>query len=129
MRPSGGNEGRYTGLFLITWYVVSYFCISRFWKYKSWYIDLILIAGVLVCLFGITDYFNLDIFKFKALMLPEQRPIFTSTLGNINTYTAYVGIITAIATVLFVAEKKRIKMFFYCVCMVINFLCYNYGSK
>lgn len=116
-----GNEGRYTGLFLITWYVVSYFCISRFWEFKSWYIDLILVAGASVCLFGITDYFNLDIFKFKAPMLPEQRSIFTSTLGNINTYTAYVGVITAIATVLFATEKKRIKMYFYCVCMIIGF--------
>jgi len=116
-----GNEGRFTGFFLITWYVMSYFCISRLWKYKSWYIDLILIAGVLVCLFGITDYFNLDILKFKALMLPEQRPIFTSTLGNINTYTAYVGIITAMSTVLFATEKKTTKMYFYCVCMIISF--------
>lgn len=116
-----GNEGRFTGFFLITWYVLSYFCISRLWKYKNWYIDLILIAGVLVCLFGITDYFNLDIFKFKVLMLPEQKPIFTSTLGNINTYTAYVGIITAIATVLFATEKMIFKMCFYYVCTVIGF--------
>lgn len=116
-----GNEGRFTGLFLITWYVVSYFCISRFWKFKSWYIDIILIAGLLVCLFGITDYFKLDIFRFKAVMIPEQRSIFTSTLGNINTYTAYVGIITAIATVLFATEKKFTKMCFYCISMIISF--------
>ena len=116
-----GNEGRFTGLFLITWYVISYFCISRFWKFKSWYIDIILIAGLLVCLFGITDYFKLDIFKFKAVMIPEQRSIFTSTLGNINTYTAYVGIITAIATVLFATEKKITKMCFYCISMIISF--------
>jgi len=116
-----GNEGRYTGLFLITWYVLSYFCVSRFWKYKSWYIDFVLLAGIIVSLFGITDYFNLDIFKFKVLMLPEQRPIFTSTLGNINTYTAYVGIITAIATVLFATEKKVLRMCWYYVCIVICF--------
>lgn len=116
-----GNEGRYTGLFLITWYVLSYFCVSRFWKYKSWYIDCVLLAGILVSLFGITDYFNLDIFKFKVLMLPEQRPIFTSTLGNINTYTAYVGMITAIATVLFATEKKTLRKCWYYVCIVICF--------
>lgn len=116
-----GNEGRFTGLFLITWYVISYFCISRFWKYKSWYIDFILIAGVFACLFGITDYFNLDIFRFKSLMVESQRPIFTSTLGNINTYTAYVGIIAAIAAVLFGAEKSIFKICWYYMCMVISF--------
>lgn len=116
-----GNEGRYTGLFLITWYVLSYFCVSRFWKFKSWYIDIMLFAGILVCIFGITDYFNLDIFSFKAQMMPEQKPIFTSTIGNINTYTAYVGIISAIGTVLFTAEKKMSKAIWYYICMIISF--------
>lgn len=116
-----GNEGRYTGLFLITWYVISYFCVSRFWKYKSWYIDVILAAGMLVCLFGITDYFKLDILHFKANMVAEQIPIFTSTIGNINTYTAYVGILVAIATVLFATDTKVKNMLWHYLCMVIGF--------
>lgn len=116
-----GNEGRFTGLFLMTWYVLSYFCISRFWKFKKIYIDIILITGIFVCLFGITDYFQLDIFHFKAPMLAEQRPIFTSTIGNINTYTAYVGIIMAIATVLFALSKNYKCTIFYYICMIISF--------
>lgn len=116
-----GNEGRYTGLFLITWYVISYFCVSRFWKYKSWYIDVILAAGMLVCLFGITDYFKLDILHFKTKMVAEQIPIFTSTIGNINTYTAYVGILVAIATVLFATDTKVKNMLWHYLCMVIGF--------
>jgi hypothetical protein len=116
-----GNEGRFTGFFLITLYVLSYFCVSRFLKWKSWYIDFILAAGIIVCLFGITDYFNLDIFHFKALMQSNQRPIFTSTIGNINTYTAYVGIIIGISVVLFATEKKCLKMCLYYLCIIISF--------
>lgn len=116
-----GNEGRYTGLFLTTWYVTSYFCISRFWKYKKYYIDLILGAGMLVCLFGITDYFKMDIFRFKILMVEEQKSIFTSTLGNINTYTSYVGIIMAIATTLFVTAQEQKRIILYYLCMIISF--------
>ncbi len=115
-----GNEGRYTGLFLITWYVLSYFCVSRFWRYKAFYIDLVLLAGLLVCIFGITDYFNLDIFHFKALMIPEQKEIFTSTIGNINTYTAYVGIMAGISCILFATEKKPLKNIWYYICFVIS---------
>lgn len=116
-----GNEGRYTGLFLIIWYVVSYFCISRFWEFKNWYIDIILAAGIFVCLFGMTDYFNLDIFRFKIAMVTEQKSIFTSTIGNINTYTSYVGIIVAIATVLFTTDIKIKSMLWHYFCMVIGF--------
>lgn len=106
-----GNEGRFTGLFLITLYVISYFCISRFWKFESKYVNIILCSGILVCIFGITDYFNMDIFRFKAPMLETQRNIFTSTIGNINTYTAYVGIIVGISAVLFINEKSARKLF------------------
>lgn len=116
-----GNEGRFTGLFLLILYVISYFCISRFWIYKNYYINIILLTGIIVCLFGISDYFRLDIFGFKAPMAPQQKDIFTSTIGNINTYTAYVGIIVAIATVLFSSSRKIKNMLFYYVGMVISF--------
>ncbi|CUX40608.1 O-Antigen ligase [Clostridium sp. C105KSO15] len=116
-----GNEGRYTGLFLIMLYVASYFCVSRFMKFKSWYVDIILAAGLFVCVFGITDYFRLDIFRFKVGMIPKEMPIFTSTIGNINTYTAYVGILVAIATVLYTTDKQFKNMIWHYFCMVIGF--------
>lgn len=116
-----GNEGRYTGLFLISWYVLSYFCISRFWRYKNWYVDILLLAGIAVCLFGITDYFQMDILGFKTHLVEEQRPIFTSTLGNINTYTAYVGMITALSVVLYAKSNEIKHMVSYYICMVISF--------
>ena len=116
-----GNEGRFTGLFLITWYVVSYFCVSKLYRVRKGHIDIILVAGILVCLFGITDYFKLDIFGFKTPMVPAQRSIFTSTIGNINTYTAYVGIIVGISTVLFALSEEFKKSVFYYLCMIIGF--------
>jgi hypothetical protein len=116
-----GNEGRYTGLFLITCYVVSYFCISKFWIFKARYIDIFLITGILVCIFGITDYFKLDILKFKVLMIEGEKNNFTSTIGNINTYTAYVGIIVAISAVLFLTAKDLKRMLFYFSTTVISF--------
>lgn len=124
-----GNEGRYTGLFLITLYVVSYFCISRLCEVKKKYIDWILAAGILVCLFGITDYFKMDIFHFKALMIPIQRAAFTSTIGNINTYTAYVGIIVAIGTVLFTMSNHIKQVTWYYTCMVIGFFSIIMGTS
>ena len=40
-----GNEGRYSGLFLMTLYVVMYFVVSRFWKAQSWLIYAFLLAA------------------------------------------------------------------------------------
>ena len=116
-----GNEGRLTGLFLLSLYVLSYFFVSRFWIHRYYYIDGILVAGMFVCLFGITDYFQMDIFHFRKDVLTDQMHIFTSTIGNINAYTSYVGMITAISTVLFATIKEKKKIIFYYLCMIISF--------
>ena len=52
-----GNEGRYTGMFLILLYFVSFFIVTRFLKFKRWYLDIFLAAGMVVCLIGILQFF------------------------------------------------------------------------
>ena len=116
-----GNEGRFSGLFLLCLYGVAYFCVTRFGKLKRWYLDAFLIANMLVCIFGITDYFKMDLLHFKVGMLEEQKFMFTSTIGNINTYTALVGMVTAVSAVLFAVEDKWKKQSFYFVSLVISF--------
>jgi hypothetical protein len=124
-----GNEGRYTGLFLIVFYVSSYFIVSKFLKFKNLYVDAILITGIIVCIFGITDYFQLDLFHFKVSMLENQKNIFTSTIGNINTYTAYVALIVAISTVLFTTSINIKYRVFYYICMLIGFFAIIMGAS
>lgn len=116
-----GNEGRLNGLFLISLFVISYMIISKLGLYKTWYIDMIIISGTIVAIFGITDYFNLDILHLKEYIMPAQKTIFTSTLGNINTFTAYIGMIVALTTVSFAIEQNNKRSIFYYVCMIINF--------
>lgn len=116
-----GNEGRFSGLFLILMYVISYFIVSKYFRFKHWIMDLFLISGILVCLFGITDYFRMDILHFKELVREKERDLFTSTMGNINTYTAYVALIMASATTLFTMHKNSYKKIWYFICMIISF--------
>jgi len=116
-----GNEGRYTGLFLLTLYVAAYFLISRCWKLREWCLDLFLLSGMVMCFIGITDYFQMDILDFRGMIKPEQSTIFTSTIGNINTYTAYVGLIMGFAAGMFAVEKRLWKLIWYYVCMTVSF--------
>lgn len=108
-----GNEGRFSGLFLILLYILTFFLISRLGKVKQWYLDLLLFSGILVCLFGITDYFRMDILGWKAGIKQGQADIFTSTMGNINTYTAYVALIIGTAAGLFSVEKNLLRRVWY----------------
>lgn len=115
-----GNEGRYSGLFLLILYGVAYFCVTRFGKMEKWYLDAFLICGILLSSFGITDYFQLDLLHFKESMVETEKFMFTSTIGNINTYTAIVGMYTAVSAVLFSFEKAWKRRSFYYASLIIT---------
>lgn len=99
-----GNMGRYSGFFLWIWYVVMYFLVTRFFRFKKIYLDLFLIAGLYVCVWGIQDYFQMDPHGFLENVEAVDKDIFTSTIGNINTYTAWVAIYMAVSSSLFIVE-------------------------
>jgi len=124
-----GNEARYNGLFLWLIYGLSYLLISRLLKFKNRILDFFLLAGILVCLFGITDYFQLDLMHFKVRMRETQRKDFASTIGNINLYTAYVAMLIAVAMTLFATTKSKPKMIFYYITIVISFLAMIMGRS
>lgn len=124
-----GNEGRYTGLFLLTLYMISYFIISRCWQVKGWFLDIFLISGMIMCLIGITDYFQLDILHFRVHIKPEQSTLFVSTVGNINTYTAYIALVMGFSAAMFTTAKNKWKTLWYYVCMVISFMAIIMGCS
>lgn len=124
-----GNEGRLSGSFLLTLYTIAYFFITRWFRLRQWHLDLFLVSGIIVCLLGITDYFQLDLLSFKMRMSKEQYEMFTSTIGNINTYTAYVGLIMAVSVTLFVISKDLKRSCFYFITTVISFFSIIMGTS
>ena len=85
-----GNEGRLTGLFYYTIVLVIYFIVTRLYNFNEKILNLALVIGGAACLFGITDYFKMDLLHFKAEIGARQKALYVSTIGNINTYTVYV---------------------------------------
>lgn len=124
-----GNEGRFSGLFLILLYVSSVFVIGKMGRIKKWHLELFLFASLLVCLFGITDYFRMDILGWKVGVKSGQGDSFTSTMGNINTYTAYVALAMGVAAGLFVSEKNVFRTIGYFVVTVITFFAIVTGQS
>lgn len=115
-----GTSGRYNGVFLMTVYLVIYFLMTRFFNFRQWYLDAFLAVGIFVCVFGITDYFQMDILHFKVNMVEAQKAIYTSTLGNINTYTIYVAALLAVSLILFAKEKNTKRMLWYYGNMILS---------
>lgn len=124
-----GNEGRFSGLFLLTLYVCAYFIVSRFWHVKGWLLEAFLVSGMIMCVIGITDYFQMDVLNFRGYIKPEQSTLFTSTVGNINTYTAYVALVMGMAAAMFATSKSLVKTIWYYSCMVITFFAIIMGCS
>ena len=138
MEAITGDKGRYSGLLLISIYVILYFIVSRMFSFGKVYFTVFLAVSIPVCLFGYTDYFNMDILGFKEKISPEQWPIFTSTIGNINTYTAVLAFYIAIAGTLFITTPFKsdngrgesiVKIVFYYVIMLMNFIALAMGTS
>lgn len=138
MEAITGDKGRYSGLLLISIYVILYFIVSRMFSFGKVYFTVFLAVSIPVCLFGYTDYFNMDILGFKEKISPEQWPIFTSTIGNINTYTAVLAFYVAIAGTLFITTPFKSdngrgesigKIVFYYVIMLMNFIALAMGTS
>ena len=115
-----GNEGRYMGLFLFLLYGASYFIISRFLSFRQWYLDAFLAAGMIACIIGILQYFKIDPIGFKAEIDPREYRMFTSTIGNINTYTSYLALISGMAVVLFTIEKNIYRRIWYLFNVIVS---------
>lgn len=124
-----GNEGRLCGFFLITLYTVSYFCITRWFQMRRWYVDIFLAAGLVVCLFGITDFFNLDLLGFEKHLGSVEIYMFTSFIGNVNFYTELVAIYMGIAAVMWIGTQNKIRSVWYFICLWIIFLAAIMGQS
>lgn len=110
-----GNAGRYQGLECWLLYLISYFCITRTFKFKKFYLDFAILAGCFACIWGTLDFFWLDPFGFFRNVSAQQKGMFASSIGNLNTYTNYTIMVFALAGSLFVIEKNPIKSIFYAI--------------
>ncbi len=117
-----GNEGRYSGLFLWLLYGVLFFAVAKLYVFKTWHLDIFLISGFLVCMLGILDYFLLDPLGFKIDIVPNHRDIFTSTIGNVNSFSAFALLYGGLAAALFGMQEKRFSFLKNLLCMATGFV-------
>ncbi|MDO4488331.1 MAG: O-antigen ligase family protein [Eubacteriales bacterium] len=102
-----GNMGRLQGLFFYILAVTAYFLISRFFKPTETMVYLFLTSGALVALWGISDYLGMDIFGWRADANDYHAMLnFTSSIGNVNSFTAVIAIYFGAALAMAVGSEK-----------------------
>ena len=125
-----GNEGRYTGLFLISIYTVTTLLLVFFSEPKRWYLDAFLVTSCIVEILGILDYGGLDVLQFGRFgEQVGEMAIFTSTIGNVNFYTSFLSFSVAVAAVYCVAEENSRRQFVYTLLTVIAYTALILGQS
>ena len=104
-----GNMGRYQGLYLWIFYFMGYMMISRFYKPRKWHIDIFMAAGLMVCAWGVMDFFYKSPFGWQEHARDYAEFDFSSSIGNVNLLTAFEGMILNISSALFIGED-------FCIC-------------
>lgn len=112
-----GNEGRWHGAIIFSLYVLTYFVVSRHYVFKRWHITAFLLGFLYICIWAITDYFKMDILKFKWGISEEHYAIFVSSIGNIDTYCAVAMIPFAFAGIMLIQSEEKVgRLIFYWIC-------------
>ena len=125
-----GEEGRYVGFAFITAITLAYFLVTRYLKFSKHMVTVFLITSWLMCLFGISDFYNMNLLHFKDNIKETQYFLFTSFIGNINSYTVFAGFSVVISAVLFVMSRESVKRtLFYFLTMIVAMTGLTMGSS
>lgn len=105
-----GSRGRFNGLVLWLMFFIAYWLVTRFYHFKKWHLYAYLIAACLPEIWGITDFFLLDLFHFHEGAAANYIYTFVSSVGNINTYTNMVALHLGASAAMFVLAKGKWEM-------------------
>ena len=92
-----GAQGRHSGLLYLLAVGVMTLCLARRGGGYRVCLGLMLSAGAVVCLLGVLQFYGVDPLGFYDGLGGTQRFIFMSTIGHINFFGAYVGMLLAVA--------------------------------
>lgn len=102
-----GSLGRFNGLVLWLMFFLAYGLVTRFYHFQKAHLYAYLIAACLPELWGITDFFLLDLFHFHEGAAQQYIYTFASSVGNINTYTNMVALHLGASVALFVLSECK----------------------
>lgn len=106
----------YMGLFAQLCFVAIYFFISRFYKWKSWMLYVVLVSSAIVFLLGVLHRFLVDplglyegIELYNAGVYYYYQRLFLSTIGQATWYACFLCLIYPIGiwAFLFADTKKK----------------------
>ena len=103
-----GTGGRNNGLFLLLFYALMYFLITRNYAHKDYVFVVYLITSSFVALLTVLNFFYIDPLGMLDGYDPQTIENFGSTIGNKNIIAAFMCLFLPVAVMLFVVAKAKV---------------------
>lgn len=101
-----GEAGRLQGLSMWILYGVAFFCVAHCFTPKRRHLYLFFVSGAVAAAWGICDYMGPGLSWWLLEVKETQKEMFTSSIGNINTYTAFIAICFSLSGAYIIHEKQ-----------------------
>lgn len=99
-----GGIYRYDGYLASVSYLVILLFASKYYRFKSWHINILIISSFILCLYGIMQFFGVD--PFVEISSTVWGFSVTSTFGNENFFGSYITLVLPIFMFLFIYSGK-----------------------
>jgi len=109
-RSIWGSLGREEGIIAITSYIMLYNIARNYYRNKKLYIQLLLVTSLLVSIYGILQFYDLDPIARDYLRISWSGRAF-STIGNPNFLGTYLILMLPISLFKFFRESNLIFLF------------------
>lgn len=112
-----GTYGRNMGLLAVICCVLLYLTVRAMLQFKQYVINGILAAGMVVCSLAVINHLGFD--PLSAYVGFEADTGFISTLGNRNTFAAYIALLIPLGMSLFmIGRQKTLKVYYGIFCFI-----------
>ncbi|MBE6774400.1 MAG: hypothetical protein E7544_09305 [Ruminococcaceae bacterium] len=115
-----GVSSRYQGFITILLYVAVYFIVSRNFTAAQSFLLFSVLAFSIVCILGVLNCFDIDIFGFYDGINSNYKTMFLSTVGNINFYSSYICLLMPLVVSGFCLSEGKISRGVYTSALVIG---------
>ena len=102
-----GEKGFYNGALKLLLLAVLYFFVSRHIKAEKKIWDMVLIVSDVISFWMFLNFCSVDVFNLHKMIIEEQYYSYSSSLGNVDSISAYYSIMASIVFILFLNEDDE----------------------
>lgn len=116
-----GYEGWYMGLVSQMAFVCIYFLVSRFFRWKTWFLNLICIVSAITFLLAVLNRFQIDPLNMYETLSMTNKILFLSTLGQATWYSSFLCTVFPVGLYLFWSSERGIPKLLYGIYVFLGF--------